>query len=97
MDKRADIWSFGVVLFEMLTGQRAFQGEDVSLTLASVMKSDVDVTTLLEVPNPLRRVLDRCLQKDPRERIRDIGDVRLALKGSRRLSARCPNPPTGRS
>ena len=82
VDKRTDIWAFGVVLYEMLAGARPFQGEDVSLTLASVMKSDVDVRTLLEVPDTLRRVLDRCLQKDPRERIRDIGDVRLALKGA---------------
>ena len=83
VDKRTDIWAFGCVLFEMLTGRRAFQGEDVSLTLASVMKSDVKVRTLPpEVPDGLRRVLERCLQKDPRQRIRDIGDTRLALDGA---------------
>ena len=82
VDKRADIWSFGVVFYEMLTGQRAFQGEDVSLTLASVMKSDLNVTTLPpDVPATVRTVLRRCLAKDPSERIRDIGDVRLAMKG----------------
>ncbi len=74
VDKRADIWSFGVVLYEMLTGQRAFQGEDVSLTLASVMKSDVNVATLpVDLPANVRTVLRRCLEKDPSQRIRDIG------------------------
>ena len=82
VDKRTDIWSFGCVLFEMLTGQRAFQGEDVSLTLASVMKSDLNVRTLPpDVPATVRTVLRRCLEKDPAQRIRDIGDVRLAMEG----------------
>ncbi len=90
VDKRADIWSFGCVLYEMLTGQRAFQGEDVSLTLASVMKSDLNVKTLPhDVPATVRTVLRRCLEKDPRERIRDVGDVRLAMAG--RFDV--PNPP----
>ncbi len=83
VDKRADIWSFGVVLYEMLTGQRAFQGEDVSLTLASVMKSDLNVATLPhDVPANVRIVLRRCLEKDANQRIRDIGDVRLAMEGA---------------
>ena len=83
VDKRADIWSFGVVFYEMLTGQRAFQGEDVSLTLASVMKSDIKVTTLPpDLPANLRTVLRRCLEKDASQRIRDIGDVRLAMEGA---------------
>ena len=83
VDKRTDIWAFGCVLFEMLTGRRAFQGEDVSLTLASVMKSDVNVRTLSdEVPPAIRTVLWRCLEKDPKERLRDIGDVRLAMHGA---------------
>ena len=64
-------------------GQRPFQGDDVSLTLASVMKSDVNVTTLPpDLPPNLRTVLRRCLEKDPTERVRDIGDVRLAMKGA---------------
>ena len=67
----------------MLTGQMAFQGEDVSLTLASVMKSDLNVTTLPpDLPANVRTVLRRCLEKDPKERLRDIGDVRLAMKGA---------------
>ena len=83
VDKRADVWSFGVVLYEMLTGRRAFEGDDASVTLASVIKSDPDFETLPpEVPANLRTVLRRCLAKDQRQRIRDIGDVRLALEGA---------------
>ena len=83
VDKRADIWAFGVVLYEMLAGARPFQGEDVSLTLASVMKSDVDVRTLPpDVPANLRTVLRRCLEKEPRQRVRDVGDLRLAMEGA---------------
>ena len=83
VDKRTDIWAFGVVLYEMLTRKRAFEGEDVSLTLASVMKSDPELKALpAEVPSNVRLCLERCLQKDPRQRLRDIGDVRLLLDGA---------------
>ena len=95
VDKRADIWSFGVVLYEMLTGQRAFQGEDVSLTLASVMKSDLNVKTLPpDVPTAIRTVLRKCLEKNPTERIRDIGDVRLTMDGEFETTVSAPSEPS---
>ncbi len=79
-DKRADIWSFGIVLFEMLTGRRAFDGDDVSITLASVLKSDPDWTALpATTPVSLRRLLSRCLKKDPKERLQAIGDARIEI------------------
>ncbi len=79
-DKRADIWAFGIVLFEMLTGRRAFDGDDVSITLASVLKSDPDWTALpATTPVSLRRLLSRCLKKDPKERLQAIGDARIEI------------------
>ena len=82
VDRRADIWAFGCVLFEMLTGHRAFQGEDISLTLADVMRADPAWKGLPEGLSPsLATYLRRCFEKDPRQRVRDIGDVRLALEG----------------
>ena len=95
VDKRTDIWAFGVVLYEMLSGARPFQGEDVSLTLASVMKSDVNVQTLpRDVPQTVRTVLDRCLEKNPNRRIRDIGDVSLAMEGAFETTVTAPSEPT---
>ena len=83
VDRRTDIWAFGVVLYEMLTGRQAFGGEDVSLAMASVMKSDPEWNRLPQEISPtLRNVLQRCLQKDPKQRLRDMGDVRLALDGA---------------
>ena len=83
VDKRADIWSFGAVLFEMLTGRRVFNGDTVSDTLADVMKSDPKWDSLSEdLPATLMNLIRRCLEKDPRQRIRDIGDVRLAMEGA---------------
>lgn len=71
VDKRTDIWAFGVVLFELLTGRMLFRGEDVTETLASVVK---DTPDLSEVPAEVRPLLESCLEKDPRKRLRDIGD-----------------------
>ena len=80
VDRRADIWAFGVVLYEMLAGRRAFEGEDVSITLANVLKEDVDWLALpADLPAPVRRLLRRCLEKDPRKRLSAIGDARLEL------------------
>jgi eukaryotic-like serine/threonine-protein kinase len=72
VDKRADIWAFGCVLYEMLTGRKAFAGEDVSDTLASILKADVDWAG---VPPRATRLLKKCLEKDPRKRLHDIGDA----------------------
>ena len=94
-DKRADIWAFGVVLFEMLTGQRVFGGETVSETLADVMKSDPQWKTLsADLPSKLSNVIRRCLEKDPHQRIRDIGDVRLAFEGAFETSASAQSEPS---
>ena len=82
-DKRADIWAFGCVLYEMLTGQRAFDGQGVSETLARVIEREPDWARLPATLSPaLRTYLRRCLQKDPRQRVQAIGDVRLALDGA---------------
>jgi Tol biopolymer transport system component/predicted Ser/Thr protein kinase len=72
VDKRADIWAFGVVLYEMVTGKRLFTGEDLTDTLASVVKIDPDLSA---VPLELQPLLKKCLAKDPRNRLRDIGGV----------------------
>src|SRR5271169_3446222 len=72
VDKRADIWAFGVVLFEMLTGQPLFEGETVSDTLAQVLTKEPNWE---QVPAKVRRLLHKCLEKDPKKRLRDIGDA----------------------
>jgi Tol biopolymer transport system component/tRNA A-37 threonylcarbamoyl transferase component Bud32 len=72
VDSRADIWAFGVVLYEMVAGRRAFDGEDLTETLAAVVKSEPDLT---RAPAQLRRLLKKCLEKDPAKRLRHIGDA----------------------
>jgi serine/threonine-protein kinase len=72
VDKRADIWAFGVVFFEMLTGRALFEGETVSDTLAQVLTKEPDWE---QVPAKMRRLLKKCLEKDPKKRLRDIGDA----------------------
>ena len=83
VDKRADIWAFGCVLYEMLTGERAFVGDDVSLTLAKVLEREPQWDSLPDTTPPnLRNLLERCLEKEPRQRLQAIGDVRLAMEGA---------------
>ena len=80
VDRRSDIWAFGGVLYEMLAGRRAFDGDDVSDTLANVLKREPDWSALPpDTPANVRRVLRQCLEKDPRRRRHDIADVRLDL------------------
>ena len=80
VDKRSDIWSFGVVLFETLTGQRLFTGETVSHVLARVLDRDLDFEVLPRAtPSAVRRLLHRCLRRDRRERVPDIGVARIEI------------------
>jgi eukaryotic-like serine/threonine-protein kinase len=80
VDKRADIWAFGVVLYEMLAGRSLFAGETVSDTLAGVLKTDIDFTHLpAGTPSALRSLLRRCLERNPKNRLHDIADARIAL------------------
>jgi len=80
VDRRADIWAFGCVLYEMLTGKQAFQGESVTDTLAAVIKEEPNWSRLpAATPMRVRVLLQRCLQKDPKQRLRDIGDARISL------------------
>jgi len=79
-DRRADIWAFGVVLWEMLTGHKLFEGETVSHVLASVLKDEVDLEELPpETPAYLKKLIGRCLRKKPKERLQAIGDARIVL------------------
>ena len=79
-DARADIWAFGCVLYEMLTGRRAFAGETASDTLVAILGREPDWSALPHATPPaLRRVLDRCLHKEPRQRLHHIADARLEL------------------
>ena len=83
VDKRADVWAFGAVLYEMLTGTRPFTGDDVSKTLARVIDRDPDWSTLpKELPPVLTNFLRGCLEKNPKQRVGDIRDVRLAMEGA---------------
>jgi serine/threonine-protein kinase len=79
-DKRSDIWAFGCVLYEMLAGKRAFEGEDVSDTLAAVLRGEPDWTALpVTTPAPIHRLLRRSLERDRRRRLADIADARLEI------------------
>jgi eukaryotic-like serine/threonine-protein kinase len=78
VDKRADIWAFGVVLYEMLAGQRIYDGKTVSDVLAAVLIREPDLS---KVPSEVRPLLRHCLEKDPKKRLRDVGDFELLLVG----------------
>ena len=83
IDQRTDIWAFGCVLYEMLTGQPAFGGEDVPITLARVLAHDTDMDSLPAMISPaVSQTLRLCLQKDPKQRVADIRDVKLAFQGA---------------
>jgi serine/threonine-protein kinase len=83
VDRRADIWSFGVVVYEMLTGKPAFMGETISDTLAAVIRAEPDWSVLPpNLPTSVIRLLRRCLTKDSSQRLRDIGEARIALDGA---------------
>jgi len=89
VDKRADIWSFGVVLYEMLSGRRAFGGDDVSEVLASVLKDTPAMDALpATTPARLRRLIERCLDRDLKTRLRDIGEARIEIA---RIEAGAPD------
>ena len=83
VDRRVDIWAFGCVLFEMLTGRRPFEGETVTDVLSAIVSRDPDWRTLpANVRRPVVQLMKRCLQKDARKRLRDIGEARLILEAS---------------
>jgi len=94
LDRRTDIWSFGCVLYECLTGRQAFAGETVSDVIAGVLEREPDLEALpREVPDRVRELIARCLAKDPMQRLRDIGDARITLDevlATRSASGRLP-------
>ena len=99
-DKRSDMWAFGAVLFEMLSGERPFKGDDVADTLAAVLRAEPAWSALPQsTPHSVRRLLRRCLQKDPKRRFQHMGDVRLELveaEESDPLHEETPAAPTRR-
>lgn len=107
VDKRSDIWSFGVVLFELLAGRRLFEGETSSHTMADVLRADIDWSRLpASTPGPIRKLLERCLERDRKRRLQAIGEARIiiedylahaSLSGSRSVSIPAPAAPVAKS
>jgi len=94
VDKRADIWAFGVVLHELLTGERLFAGETVSDTIAAVLTRPIDVQAMPPaIPAAVRRLVSRCLERDVKLRLRDIGEARIALSAATAPEASGPGTP----
>ena len=92
VDKRADIWAFGCILYECLTGKRAFPGETITEAIAKILESEPDWALLpVDTPWKLKDLLHRCLRKDPMERLRDIGDARIEIAEAPALSS-VPGP-----
>ncbi|MHC4847857.1 MAG: protein kinase domain-containing protein, partial [Planctomycetota bacterium] len=80
LDRRTDIWSFGCVFYEMLTGSKAFGGDSVGSLFAAIATEPPDLEQVAKAPRPVRNLIERCLRKDPRSRLRDIGDARVELE-----------------
>ena len=82
VDRRADIWAFGALLFELLSGRRAFPGDTISDTLAAILTTEPDWSALPpETPQPVQSLIRRCLDRDPRQRLQSIGEARIVLAG----------------
>ncbi len=97
VDKRADIWSFGVVLYEMLTGQRLFTGDSVAHILADVLRAPIDFDKLpAATPRAIRDLLRRCLDRDVKTRLRDIGEARIAIQNAGKEPEAAPLAPAPR-
>ena len=93
IDKRTDIWAFGCVLFEMLAGKRAFDGETTYDVIAAIIERSPDLTRLRkDTPASVRRVIARCLEKDPKRRARDIAEVQVALDDDASAAKTSPTP-----
>ena len=95
VDRRTDIWAFGCVLYEMLTGRRAFEGEDLAETLAAVLKDDPDWSHLQTCPDSIQKLLRRCLTRDLRQRLQAIGEARIWIEHPE--TEPTPAPPRART